>query len=99
MNREKLAWTEAEMRTVKVRFEDGVPDEQIAQELGRTAESIKIRRAKMNLKYRPGRKPKNQTGQTSINFTQPRTKKPRKVEQVQYREVSILWGMFKFKKS
>jgi hypothetical protein len=98
MNREKLAWTEAEMRTVKVRFEDGVPDEQIAQELGRTPEAIKMRRRHLNLHHARGRKSKT-VGQTSINFTQPRKKKPRKVQQIQYREVSILWGMFKFKKS
>ena len=86
------------MKTVKVRFEDGVPDEQIAQELGRTSEAIKMRRRYLNLHHPRGRKPKT-VGQTSINFTEPRTKKPRKVQQVQYREVSILWGMFKFKKS
>ena len=86
------------MNTLKVRYEDGVPDEQIAQELGRTAEAIKMRRRHLNLHHPRGRKRKT-VGQTSINFTEPRTKKPRKVEQVQYREVSILWGMFKFKKS
>ena len=98
MNRERKNWTRAEIRTVKVRFEDGVPDEQIAQELGRTPEAIKMRRRHLNLHHSRGRKPKT-VGQTSINFTQPRKKKPRKVQQVQYREVSILWGMFKFKKS
>jgi len=86
------------MNTLKVRYEDGVPDEQIAQELGRTPEAVKIRRRYLNLSHPRGRK-KHVAGQTSINFTEPRTKKPRKVEQVQYREVSILWGMFKFKKS
>ena len=98
MNRERKNWTKAEIKTVKVRFEDGVPDEQIAQELGRTSEAIKMRRRYLNLHHPRGRKPKT-VGQTSINFTEPRTKKPRKVQQVQYREVSILWGMFKFKKS
>ena len=98
MNRDFQRWTAAEMKTVKVRFEDGVPDEQIAQELGRTSEAIKMRRRYLNLHHPRGRKPKT-VGQTSINFTEPRTKKPRKVQQVQYREVSILWGMFKFKKS
>jgi hypothetical protein len=98
MNRDFQRWTAAEMKTVKVRFEDGVPDEQIAEELGRTPESIRMRRRYLNLRHRRGRK-KHVVGQTSINFTEPRTKKPRKVEQVQYREVSILWGMFKFKKS
>ena len=83
---------------MKVRYEDGVPDEQIAQELGRTPEAVKIRRRYLNLSHPRGRKRKL-AEQTSINFTEPRTKKPRKVEQVQYREVSILWGMFKFKKS
>jgi len=83
---------------LKVRYEDGVADEQIAQELGRTPEAVKIRRRYLNLSHPRGRK-KQVVGQTSINFTEPRTKKPRKVEQVQYREVSILWGMFKFKKS
>jgi len=86
------------MNTLKVRYEDGVPDEQIAQELGRTPEAVKIRRRYLNLSHPRGRKRKL-AEQTSINFTEPRTKKPRKVEQVQYREVSILWGMFKFKKS
>ena len=86
------------MNTLKVRYEDGVPDEQIAQELGRTPEAVKIRRRYLNLSHPRGRKRKL-AGQTSINFTEPRTKKPRKVEQVKYREVSILWGMFKFKKS
>jgi len=98
MNRERKNWTRAEMNTLKVRYEDGVPDEQIAQELGRTPEAVKIRRRYLNLSHPRGRKRK-MVGQTSINFTEPRTKKPRKVEQVQYREVSILWGMFKFKKS
>jgi hypothetical protein len=98
MSRERKNWTRAEMNTLKVRYEDGVPDEQIAQELGRTPEAVKIRRRYLNLSHPRGRKLKL-AGQTSINFTEPRTKKPRKVEQVQYREVSILWGMFKFKKS
>jgi len=98
MSRERKNWTRAEMNTLKVRYEDGVPDEQIAQELGRTPEAVKIRRRYLNLSHPRGRKRKL-AEQTSINFTEPRTKKPRKVEQVQYREVSILWGMFKFKKS
>jgi len=98
MNRERTNWTRAEMKILKVRYEDGVPDEQIAQELGRTPEAIKIRRRYLNLPYKRGRK-KQTVGQTSMNFTEPRTKKSRKVEQVQYREVSILWGMFKYKKS
>ena len=89
-------WAREEMKILKVRVNDGVSVNQIAEELGRTVEAIQTRcRKYLSVKNYRG----ETTSQIEHKLTQPREKQIRKIQHGQFKEVSILWGLFKFTKS
>jgi predicted transcriptional regulator len=90
-------WTREEMKILKVRVNDGVPVDQIAEELGRTVEAIRTRFRRLNW-FMSNHIPET-TSQVEYKLTQPREKQIRKIQHGQVKEVSILWGLFKFTKS
>ena len=96
-NRYHKPWTREEMKILKVRVNDGVPVDQIAEELGRTVEAIRTRFRRLNW-FMSNHIPET-TSQVEYKMTQPREKKIRKIQHGQVKEVSILWGLFKFTKS
>jgi DNA-binding NarL/FixJ family response regulator len=96
-NKHHKPWTREEMKILKVRVNDGVPVDQIAEELGRTVEAIRTRFRRLNL-FMNNHRPET-TSQIEHKLTQPREKQTRKIQRGQVKEVSILWGLFKFTKS
>jgi len=90
-------WTREEMKILKLRVNDGVPVNQIAEELGRTVEAVRTRFRRLNLfinNHRP-----ETTSQVEYKLTQLPEKQIRKIQHGQVKEISILWGLFKFTKS
>ena len=79
-------WTAREVRTMKVRFKDGLSDQMIGEELNRTADSVSNMRRKHGLTRKQGRK----VGQRSARVVKSNTKQM---------EVSILWGLIKYTKA
>lgn len=61
MKNSNQLWTVKDMQTIKTRHADGLSDSVIAEELGRSVESVKIRRCALGLKKnnpkKRGRKP------------------------------------------
>ena len=92
-NRHRKKWTREEIEILKVRVNEGLPEAQIAVELGRTEEAINKRRI-LSMK---NDKPKT-TSQIEYKSTQPSEEQMRNIWHGQIKEISLLWGLFKFTK-
>tara|TARA_R100001510_G_scaffold14438_1_gene11666 strand:+ start:318 stop:596 length:279 start_codon:yes stop_codon:yes gene_type:complete len=85
MKNANQTWTKKDMQTIKTRHNDGLSDQLIAEELGRSVEAIKSRRCAMGLKKNDAKKrgPKP-TPKEDAKFTSYQAQ-PRKT-------VRYLWG-------
>ena len=79
-------WTQRELKTLKVRFKDGLDDAQIARELGRSSVAVMHKRQELRLLRKRGKQP------TLVQGKYTRAKSGVK-------EVSILWGLIKWTRS
>ena len=86
MKNERTTWTKQQLRTLKTRFRDGLTDEMIGLELGRTPNAIQQKRVENNLMRKRGSQHKLVQG-----------KYTRKTTSV--KEISLLWGLIKYTKA
>ena len=86
MNRHHNPWTNKEVKILKTRFADGMTDTQMSQELGRSRNAIQQKRQEYKLYRKKGGQP------TLVQGKYTRAKSG-------VREVSILWGLFKWTRS
>lgn len=102
MNRQRKSWNRQEVKIVHTRYKDGFTDDEIAFELGRTAEAIKMKRREYGWNRKRGRNkttiqqpvltmdsPKRQVAEPTTGAKYTRYMKPST-------EVSILWGLIKY---
>jgi hypothetical protein len=86
MKNANAAWTKQELRILKTRFQDGMTDKQMSQELQRSSNAIQQKRVQMKLMRKKGGQPKLVQG-----------KYTRKKSSVT--EISLLWGLVKYTKA
>ena len=84
MNNHNKTWSKTEQKTLKTLYHIGNSDQEIAELLGRTTGAVHIKRNRMNLQRKRGRKPKN--AQPSVRKSATYTRK---------KTISLLWGLIK----
>ena len=84
MNNHNKTWSKTEQKTLKTLYHIGNSDQEIAELLGRTTGAVHIKRNRMNLQRKRGRKPKN--AQTPVRKAAMYTRK---------KTISLLWGLIK----
>jgi hypothetical protein len=88
MNRLNKTWTAKEIKAAKTMQANGVPNDTIADVLGRSEKAVVMRMFRLN----------NQAPQQTLKFT--KQNKPVEAKYTRYlepkRTVSILWGLIKY---